>query len=169
MKMTKVMKTLVAAFLLVPMLAVAELKIVVVDPDMALAETQDVKARITKFQSDMQGQENKLRKLRDDIVKLEERLQKEGVTMSRDQGQRLTDERDAKMIEFRSLQQMLQQRLQQSQQELQETMAPKLQQAVAEIAAEKGYDLVVVKQAVLFSSEAVDITRDVTQHINRMK
>ena len=165
----KTTKMLFAALLLLPMLAFAEPKIVVVDPERALGETEEVKARIGKFQSDMQGQENKLRKLRDDIMKIEERLQKEGVAMSRDQGQALTDERDAKMIEFRSLQQLVQQRLQQSQEELQAAMSPKLEKAVADLSKEKGYDLVLVKQAVLFSSQSVDITADVTKQINKMK
>lgn len=165
----KTMKTLFFALLLLPALALAEPKIVVVDPERALGETEEVKARIGKFQNDMQGQENKLRKLRDDIMKIEERLQKEGVAMSRDQSQSLTDERDAKMIEFRSLQQILQQRLQQSQEELQAAMSPKLEKAVTDLSKEKGYDLVLVKQAVLFSSAAVDITADVTKQINRMK
>lgn len=165
----KTTKMLFAALLLLPMLAFAEPKIVVVDPERALGETAEVKARIGKFQSDMQGQENKLRKLRDDIMKIEERLQKEGVAMSRDQGQALTDERDAKMIEFRSLQQLVQQRLQQSQEELQAVMSPKLEKAVADLSKEKGYDLVLVKQAVLFSSQSVDITADVTKQINKMK
>tara|TARA_Y100001972_G_C7574503_1_gene288318 strand:+ start:194 stop:694 length:501 start_codon:yes stop_codon:yes gene_type:complete len=165
----KTMKTLFFALLLLPALALAEPKIVVVDPERALGETEEVKARIGKFQNDMQGQENKLRKLRDDIMKIEERLQKEGVAMSRDQSQSLTDERDAKMIEFRSLQQILQQRLQQSQEELQAAMSPKLEKAVTDLSKEKGYDLVLVKQAVLFSSATVDITADVTKQINRMK
>lgn len=165
----KTMKMLFAALLLLPMLAFAEPKIVVVDPERALGETEEVKARIGKFQSDMQGQENKLRKLRDDIMKIEDRLKNEGVAMSRDQGQALTDERDAKMIEFRSLQQLVQQRLQQSQEELQAVMSPKLEKAVADLSKERGYDLVLVKQAVLFSSQAVDITADVTKQINKMK
>ena len=165
----KPMKMLFAALLLLPMLAFAEPKIVVVDPERALGATEEVKARIGKFQSDMQGQENKLRKLRDDIMKIEERLQKEGVAMSRDQSQSLTDERDAKMIEFRSLQQLVQQRLQQSQEELQTAMSPKLEKAVADLSKQKGYDLVLVKQAVLFSSQSVDITEDVTKQINKMK
>jgi outer membrane protein len=165
----KTMKILFAALLLLPMLAFAEPKIVVVDPERALGETEEVKARIGKFQSDMQGQENKLRKLRDDIMKIEDRLKNEGVAMSRDQGQALTDERDAKMIEFRSLQQLVQQRLQQSQEELQAVMSPKLEKAVADLSKEKGYDLVLVKQAVLFSSQSVDITADVTKQINMMK
>ena len=165
----KTTKMLFAALLLLPMLAFAEPKIVVVDPERALGETEEVKTRIAKFQADMQGQDNKLRKLRDDIMKIEERLQKEGVAMSRDQGQALTDERDAKMIEFRSLQQILQQRLQQSQEELQAVMSPKLEKAVTDLSKQKGYDLVLVKQAVLFSSPSVDITADVTKQINMMK
>jgi outer membrane protein len=165
----KTTKMLFATLMLLPALALAQPKIVVVDPERALGETQEVKARVTKFQSDMQGQENKLRSLRDEIVKLEERLQRDGVTLSRDQGQRMVDERDAKMIEFQSLQRVLQQRLQQSQQELQEAMAPKLERAVSDLAKKNGYDLVLVKQAVLFASDAVDITPQVTQQINRMK
>lgn len=169
MKAMKTTKALFAVLLLLPALALAQPKIVVVDPERALGETEEVKARVGKFQSDMQGQENKLRKLRDDIMKIEERLQKDGVAMSRDQVQPMTDERDAKMIEFRSLQQVLQQRLQQSQEELQTAMSPKLEKAVTDLSKERGYDLVLVKQAVLFSSAAVDITADVTKQINRMK
>lgn len=165
----KTMKWFAALVLLVPALALAEIKIVVVDPERALAETQEVKARVAKFQSDMQGQENKLRSLRDEIMKLEERLQKDGVTMSREQGQKLSDERDAKVIEFRSLQQILQQRMEQSQEELRAIMSPKLEKAVTDLANERGYDLVLLRQAVLFSSSVVDITKDVTAQINRMK
>jgi Skp family chaperone for outer membrane proteins len=48
-------------------------------------------------------------------------------------------------------------------------MSPKLEKAVADLSKEKGYDLVLVKQAVLFSSQSVDITADVTKQINMMK
>ena len=165
----KTMKWFVALVVMLPVLAMAEVKIVVVDPERALAETQDVKNRVAKFQSDMQGQENKLRSLRDDIMKIEERLKTDGVTLSRDEGQKLSDERDAKVIEFRSLQQILQQRMEQSQEELRALMSPKLEKAVNDLAKERGYDLVLMRQAVLFSSSVVDITADVTAQINRMK
>lgn len=165
----KAVKICIALLVTLPLLAAAELNIVVVDPEQALAGTSEVKARIGKFQDDMKGQESKMQSLRDQIMKLEERLQKDAVTMTRDQAQKLTDERDTKMIEFQSLQKMLQQRMQQSQEELQKTMMPKLQQAIRELSAEEEYDLVLVRQAVLFVSDAVDVTDKVTAKLNQSK
>lgn len=165
----KVVKICIALLVALPLLAAAEIKIVVVDPERALADTSEVKARVNKFQEDMKGQESKMQSLRDQIMKLEDRLQKDAVTMTRDQAQKLTDERDTKMIEFQSLQKMLQQRMQQSQQELQQAMMPKLQQAIESLSAEENYDLVLVRQAVLFASDAVDVTDKVTAKVNQIK
>ena len=166
----KITKSILLAALLVPCMAMAEgTKVAIVDPIRALGETIEVKNKTAEMEVDMKEQEGKLRKLGEDIRGLEERLKKDGMTMSKDQQRDLTAQRDAKMFEFQSMKQSAQERFQEDQQELLELMSPKLELAITSIASEKGFDLVLNRQAALFVNDAIDITRDVTQKINSMK
>lgn len=165
----KTIKYLIAAVMLLPTVALAELKVGVVDPIAAISETNEVKQRTAAIEAEVKEQEGKLRKLRDEIVDLEEKLKKEDMTLSKDQKRELTDKRDGKMFEFRSLQQTVQKRVNEDQQELLELMRPKFELAVSTVASDKKLDLVLNKQAALYTNGEFDITREVTQKINSMK
>jgi len=164
----KTMKTVLFAVLMVPMFALAD-KIAVVDPMQAIIETEEVKSRNATLESSLEADSQRLRKLRDDVTKLEERLQRDGMTMSSEERNRLTDERDTKGFEFQSLQQSLQRRVNSDRQELIEQMEPKVLRAIEEISKEMGLDMVISAQAVVYAKPDLDITAQVTQRINRMK
>lgn len=165
----KTIRLILCAMMVLPAVAMAELKIAVVDPVMAIGETNEVKNRTNAIEAEVKEQESKLRRLRDEIVEIEERLKKEDMTLGKDQKRDLTDKRDGKMFEFRSLQQTVQKRVSEDQQELLEIMRPKFELAVGTVASEQGFDLVLNKQAALFADSALDITQAVTQKINSMK
>ena len=166
----KTIKAILATALLsLTMGAAAELSIAVVDPIKAIGDTNLFKERSASIQSDIEAQGAKLRGLREEVMGIEQRLKKDGMTMSKDEQNKLADERDSKMIEFQSLQQVLEKRVQQDRQELIQLMEPKLEQAVAELANDAGFDLVINGQAALFHKGGVDITEQVTQKINQMK
>ena len=165
----KTIKFMIAALVLLPAVSMAELKIGVVDPIAAISETNEVKQRTAAIEAEVKEQEGKLRKLRDEIVDLEGKLKKEEMTLGKDEKRELTDKRDAKMFEFRSLQQTVQKRVNEDQQELLELMRPKFELAVSTVADDKGLDLVLNKQAALYTNGEFDITRDVTKKINSMK
>lgn len=164
----KTIKFLIAAACLLPALAFAELTIAVVDPIAAIGEANEVKQRTAAMEVEVREQEGRLRELRDAIVEIEERLQREEMTLSRDQKRDLESQRDGKMFEFRSLQQSVQQSVTEDQQELLELMRPKFELAVSTVASEKGIDLVLNNQAAIFANSDLDITREVTQKINAM-
>ena len=149
--------------------AAAETSIAVVDPIKAIGDTALFKERSQKIQSDIEAQGSKLRGIREEVMAIEQRLKKDGMTMSKDDQKKLVDERDGKMIEFQSMQQVLEKRVQQDRQELIQLMEPKLEQSVAELASDAGFDLVLNSQAALFHKDGVDITEQVTQKINQMK
>lgn len=149
--------------------AAAEMSIAVVDPIKAIGETKLFEERSSKIQSDIEAQGSKLRTLREEVMVIEQRLKKDGMTMSKDEQNKLVDERDGKMIEFQSMQQVLEKRVKQDRQELIQLMEPKLEQAVAELAKDAGFDMVLNAQAALFHKDGVDITEQVTQKINQMK
>ncbi|MBQ0754812.1 MAG: OmpH family outer membrane protein [Gammaproteobacteria bacterium] len=165
----KTIKLAVLALVLAPSLAMAEIKIAVIDPIGAIAETTEVKTRTGKLETDMKNKEAEMMKLRDEILAIEESLKKDGLTMSKDKQKSLSDQRDAKMNDFRSRQQLAQKRIESDRNEMLQLMEPRLKQAVDEIAKEGKYDLVLTRQAALFAKEEIDITRKVTQKMNQMK
>lgn len=165
----KALKLAAAAALLLPALAMAEARIAVVEPLQAIMETTQAQKLVEKLQGDMQTKEQELVKLRNEIQQIIDRLEKEKMTMSKDQQQKLADERDAKMLDLRSRSQLAQKRMEEEQKELLSTMEPKLRTALEQLAQEKNLDLIVTQQAVLFAKDEIDVTREVTQKINQME
>lgn len=157
----------VAAFML-PVSVMAEVKVVVVDPIKAIGQTTEVKNRTAAMEVQVKEQESRLKKLRDEILAIESQMKKEELTLSNEKKLELKQSAEAKMFEFQSLQQSVQTSLQEDQQSLMEIMSPRFDLAVGTIAADKGYDLVLNRQAVLFMDDKLDITQAVTQKMNEL-
>lgn len=165
----KTIKFALCALLLVPVLASAEMKIAVIDPIGAIAETTEVKNRTGKLEADMKGKEAEMLGLQKEIIAIQEKLKKDGLTMSKDEQKSLSDKHDAKMLDFRSRQQLAQKRIEADRNEMLQLMEPRFKQAVDAIAKEGKYDLVITRQAVLYMNDEFDITRQVTQKMNQIK
>lgn len=160
---------ILATLLLAPVMALAEMRIAVIDPIRAISETSEVKERTSALELDMKKKEAEMIKLRDEIMALEERLKRDGMTMSSEQQKSMSDQRDAKMFDFRSRQQLAQKRMEQDRDEMLSVMEPRLKQAIDKIAKEGKYDLIITRQAVLYAAEQTDVTTQVTQIMNQMK
>ncbi|MCK0537650.1 OmpH family outer membrane protein [Alcanivorax quisquiliarum] len=165
----KTMKTMLFAVLMLPLVAAADMKIAVIDPMQAIVESEEVKSRNARLEASLEEESQRLRRLRDDVAKIEERLQRDGMTMSRDERNKLTDEGETKTMEFQALQQTLQRRVNTDRQDLLESMEPKVLRAIEEIAGEMGLDMVISAQAAVYVKPELDITKQVTQRINRIK
>lgn len=162
------MRTILFTLLMLPLLAVAEQKIAVIDPMQALVDTEEVKSRNARLEASLETESRRLRTLRDEITKIEEKMQRDGMTMSRQEREKLTDDREAKGLEFQTLQQSLQRRVNNDRQELLESMEPKLLQAIEAVAQARGLDMVVSAQAMVYVKPELDITSDVTQRLNQL-
>lgn len=160
---------ILATLLLAPVMALAEMRIAVIDPIRAISETSEVKERTSALELDMKKKEAEMIKLRDEIMALEEKLKRDGMTMSSEQQKSMSDQRDAKMLDFRSRQQLAQKRMEQDRDEMLSVMEPRLKQAIDKIATEGKYDLIITRQAVLYAAEPTDVTTQVTQIMNQMK
>jgi|SRR5690606_29455029 len=167
--MMKKTAVILATLLLAPVMALAEMRIAVIDPIRAISETSEVKERTSALELDMKKKEAEMIKLRDEIMALEERLKRDGMTMSSEQQKSMSDQRDAKMLDFRSRQQLAQKRMEQDRDEMLSVMEPRLKQAIDKIAKEGKYDLIITRQAVLYAAEQTDVTTQVTQIMNQMK
>lgn len=167
MKKTLTRITLLVALLL-PATVFAE-QIAVVDPMGALANSNVVKSRNAQLEKSISGDGKKIERLRDELVKIEERLKRDGMTMSKSERNKLSDERESKGFEFQSLQQNLNRRVEEDREELMQEMEPILIKAIEEVAKKKKADMVISAQAVMYGSPNMDITKDVTKRINQLK
>lgn len=165
----KKLHAIIFSLALIPGLALAEGKIAVINVMQAVGETEEVKKSSEELKADLQEESQKLQKLYEEISAIEQRMQKEGMTLSGKEKQDLQDKRQSKMIEFRSLQQMVQKRQQEGSQEIMKRMEPKVMKAVREVAQKEGYDIVIAEQAVLYSLPDMNITGKVTQKLNQMQ
>lgn len=165
----KTIKWAVCALILLPTIAAAEIKIAIIDPFTAIAETAEVQTRAGKLEQDIKSKQAQMDVLRSDIMAIDEKLKKDGLTMSKEDQKRYADQRDAKMLDFRSRQQLAQQSVEEDRNEMLKLMEPRLKQAIDAVVKEDKLDLVLNRQAALFVSEALDITRKVTQKMNQMK
>eukprot|EP00747_Dinoflagellata_sp_TGD_P188879 gnl/TRDRNA2_/TRDRNA2_48491_c0_seq1.p2 gnl/TRDRNA2_/TRDRNA2_48491_c0~~gnl/TRDRNA2_/TRDRNA2_48491_c0_seq1.p2 ORF type:complete len:104 (+),score=27.59 gnl/TRDRNA2_/TRDRNA2_48491_c0_seq1:40-312(+) len=90
--------------------------------------------------------------------------------MGEDERQRLQTQGQQKMIEVQNLRQSAQKKLGRGQQEILDVMEPKLREAVEAVAKKRNLDMVLNGQAVVYlKGDEPDITKDVTQQLNRMK
>ena len=158
---------LLIALLTLPGLALAQKKIAYVNPMQAISQSDEVKSSQLEMKSNIGDERQKLQQLRQEISEIDQKLDKEGMTLSDKQKQNLRDERESKMIEARQLQRLVQKRLKGEQQEILKRMRPKVMKAVEDIAREKGYDVVLNIQAILYAGEGMDITSQVVERLNQ--
>lgn len=166
MKVMTLTRTVLLSLLFVPLLASASGKIAVVDPMQALMEAEEVRERNAKLEESIEREGMRLRELRNQIGQIEGRLQREGMTMSSQERNKLTDEREAKGLEFQSLQQSIKRRVDSDREELLEHMEPKLLRAIEAVVEEREIDVVLNAQAVVFAKPDMDITSEVTRRLN---
>jgi outer membrane protein len=149
-----------------PGLAMAEKKIAFVNPIKAISQSEEVQASQLEMKSAMGDERQKLQNLRKEIQQINQKMQKESMTLSDKQKQNLKDKRESKMIEARQLSKLVQKRMKGEQQEIVKEMRPKVMKAVNEIAENEGYDVVLNIQAVMYANEGMDITNQVVQKLN---
>lgn len=149
--------------------AAAELKIAVVEPLRAIAETNAAKKVFMDAASETRADEDRLRKLDGELRACDEKLKKDGALMGTAEVTKLKSECEGKVIEGRRIQQMIQKVRTEREQAVLQTMSPKLQEAINQIVKERGLDLVLHGEAAVHVSPALDITKDVTAKMNAAK
>lgn len=162
-------KIVFAILMLLPLAAMADQTIGVVDPIAALQGADEFQSRYSKLQDSLKDDQARLQKLQGEVKQIQERLDKNGMTMSDDDRSNLQTKGQQKMIELRNLQQTAQRKMNKGQQEILKVMEPKLKKAVDTVAARHHLDLVVNAQAVIFAKDGMDITNEVAKQLNAMK
>ncbi|WP_257255298.1 MULTISPECIES: OmpH family outer membrane protein [unclassified Endozoicomonas] len=164
----KSIKLAFVALLLLSPLAQAQ-KIAVVDSEMAVLESDAAKKYAKEAEKTFAPKIKKLKALQDELRALEQKLQKDGPTLT--EGQRESRQVEIKR-KFEDLQlqdrQLRSEKARSDQTELGK-LRPKLEKAIEEVSKEQDYDLVLERGAARFVKPGFDITRKVIERMNKLK
>jgi outer membrane protein len=156
--------TLLAAALSAP--AVAQSKVAVISTPALLRDAPQVQAAGVKFKAEFQKREDELKaegkKLDDDI----NRFRREADTMSPQQRTSTQNDLNTRKTNFDIKQRAFAEQAQARNNELQGDIVEKINQAIVEVAKEKGLDIVIKDPA--FANESLDITSEVLKKLTAM-
>jgi|SRR6056297_2079300 outer membrane protein len=160
---------LVPALLLVSAGAAAELKIAVLDTQRALLESAEAQELMQTAQFDLEGDQNRVNALGQEIRTLQEQVQKDAEVMSPAEQRKRQKEIEDKQIEYQFLVNKLQKDVQDRRQELLQQMAPKVDAVLKDLIEVEGYDLILQRGSLLYANSRHDITRRVTEKLNEKR
>lgn len=147
----------------------AELKIAVVDPQGAIAATEQYTKAVADLEKDTAGDKAKLTKLQAELNTCSQKMKTDGATMSATDQAKLKSDCEAKYRDYQAIGQVFQRTINERQQAILQDVGPKFQRALDAVAKEGGYDLVLVKEAAPFAKPMLEITDKVTIKLNTMK
>ena len=149
--------------------AQAAMKIAVVDSEMAVLESDAAKKYAKSSETQFAPRIKKLKSLQDDIKAMEQKLQKDGPTLSEAQRESRQLEIKRKYEDLQLQDRQLRMEKARSDQSELGKIRPKLDKAIEQVSKEMNYDLVLERGAVRFVKTDYDITRKVIERLNQMK
>jgi len=149
--------------------AAAELKIAVLDTQRALLESAEAQELMDTAQFDLEGDQNRVNALGQEIRTLQEQVQKDAEVMSPAEQRKRQKEIEDKQIEYQFLVNKLQKDVQDRRQELLQQMAPKVDAVLKDLIEVEGYDLILQRGSLLYANSRHDITRKVTEKLNEKR
>lgn len=147
----------------------ADVKIAVLDYQMALLESDAAKKYAVDAEKKFAPQLNKLKALEADAERLQNRLIKDGEKMQQAEYERLELEFKQKARDFQIQSQELNEAKAAADNEVLQTLKPKLDKAVEEALKAGNYDVVIDRNAVVDVKPQLDITLRVIERINQMR
>ena len=159
-------KWLLPAVLLLSLSSQAELKIVVINAEQAILQSEEGKAKIEAIRTAVEADELKIQSLSDQMKSLQERLAKDAEVISDEEKQKLQKQIEDLNIDAQFELQKYQKKGNELQQDLMREMTPKLQAVLQDLIEVEGYDLVMPRAGLLYTNAKHNITRKVTEKLN---
>src|SRR5699024_8378824 len=147
----------------------AEMKIAVLNYQMALLESDAAKKYAVDAEKKFGPQLSKLKKLESDAERIQNRLIKEGERMQQAELERLELEFKQKARDFQMQSNDLNEAKALADREMLEKLKPKLDKAVEEVLKSGNYDIVLERGAVVDVKPQFDITLRVIERMNQLR
>lgn len=144
----------------------AEMKIAVLDYQMALLESDAAKKYSVDAESQFGSQLQRVKNLEAEAKRLQERLQRDGQQLAQSEAEKLDLEFRQKAREYQLASRELNEAKAQSDRQMLEALKPKLDAAVEAVLNAGEYDLVLDRGGVVDVKPQFDITRQVIERLN---
>ncbi|GGJ81892.1 OmpH family outer membrane protein [Pseudomonas matsuisoli] len=149
--------------------AFAEMKIAVLNYQMALLESDAAKKYAVDAEKKFGPQLNKLKALEGDAKRIQDTVAKAGQKMQDAERERLELEFKQKARDFQFQSKELNEAKAASDRDMLKQLKPKLDQAVEEVIKKGNYDLVVERGSIVDVKPQFDITRQVIERMNQLR
>lgn len=150
--------------------ALAQFKVALIDPQLAIFETEDGKAEREAWDVADKPEVDRLNALQDDINSLQERLRTDGDILSSEELQDLNDEIELKSNSYQSGLQLFQQSWTRRLNAFVRDFRPRFNAVLEDLIAIEGYDMVFSYNPqntnILYTNPKHDVTRKVTEMLN---
>ncbi|MBB3103715.1 OmpH family outer membrane protein [Azomonas macrocytogenes] len=167
--MRKLIQILLASATLIATPVFADLKIAVLNYQMALLESDAAKRYAVDAEKKFGPQLDKLKRLEDDAKRIQDRVSKDGEKMSQGERERLELEFKQKARDFQFQSKELNDAKAVSDRDMLKQLKPKLDKAVEEVIKSGDYDFVFERGAVVDVKPQYDITRRVIERMNQLR
>lgn len=147
----------------------ADLNIAILNTQLAVIESEEAKSMIEKIRSELERDESKVKTLGEEIQKTQQQLAKDAATLSNSEKRRLQKEIEDKQIDYQFQVNKLQKEVQDRQQDIFVALAPKVDAVLKDMIAKEGYDLILQRANLLYVTQELDITRQVTELLNKKR
>lgn len=167
--MHKLIKLVIVTCFVVSMPVYAEMKVAVLNYQMALLESDAAKKYAVDSEKKFGPRLEKLKGLEGQAKKLQDNLIKNGTKMKQAERERLELEFSQKARDLQMQSKELNDSKLKADQDMLKIIKPKLDKAVQDAVKEGGYDLVLESGAVVNVKPQYDITKQVIDRLNKMK
>ncbi len=153
-------------FFVVSLPVFAEAKIGVVDIRAALFSSNAAQAFSQSLSDEFKTQEMEVRSVQESGHKLQEKLKKDAAIMSDTERTKLASELEEKAKEFKYLKGKLDNAVAKRKQSFLQESKPKVDEVLKELVEAEKFDLILPREAVVYSGQALDITAKVIEKLN---
>ncbi len=167
--MRKLTQAVLFAAALVSMPAFAQMKVAVLNYQMALLESDAAKKYAVDAEKKFGPQLTRLKTLESDAKRIQERLIKDGEKMQTSERERLELEFKQKARDFQFQSKELNEAKAIADRDMLQQLKPKLDKAVEEVIKKGNYDLVLERGAVVEVKPQFDITKQVIERMNQLR
>jgi len=147
--------------------AMAETKIAVVDMERALFQSEGAKASFKQVEDQFGDDLEKLKALEQDMLDVQQKMQKDGAIMSDDEQRKLRNTVKEKQSEYQFFAGKLQKAEQEWRQQFFRASLPRMQTIMKELIEKEEVDLVLNGQAVIHVTPDLDLTKKLLNELNK--
>jgi outer membrane protein len=143
-------------------------KIGIINLEQALFNSEAAQGVQDELRAEFANDEQRAQTLQEELIGLQEKFQQDEAIMSESDIRQLNADAQEKQLQLQLISERVQQALQEKNQQFIEGMRQTLTEAISDVVAEGGYDLVLNAESVAYAAPVLDITPKVTAKINEL-